>query len=286
MALDLNRLREKYQQKAQSSVSFDKWEPKEGENNIRILPHSTAYFNGSVDEFVYTYLIHYNVGSDKKVAICPKGANSNAKCPICEASTGFYRSANDKDKELASDLYHRKRFLTNIIDLDNIAKGIQIYELGPTVYHKLMKYIASGLFGDILDLENGRNIILSKTVPGGNIRMTNYELMVSPEKSSIANLLSPDYLQKIDELGKVLPKAKPYEELKVILEGEDGSAVATSSEVTAAPHPIQDTQPKVEPKAEKMVCFGTEYSIKSSKCRVCGEFEPCKVQFIRLISEG
>ena len=286
MALDLARLREKFQEKSQGNLKIDRWEPKEGENSIRVLPHSTDYFKGTVAEFVYDYLIHYNLGSEKKTAaVCAKTGNPNVKCPICEASSGFYRSSDEKDKELAHDLYHRRRYLANILDLNNLEKGVQVYEFGPTVYNKLMKYVASGLFGDILDLEQGRNIILSKTIPGGNSRMTSYDIMVSPEKSSITKSLPADYAQKIDDLGKIVPKPKSYEELKAILEGEEVPAATSST-----------TQPAVEKKVEEVkttvtatatpACFGKEFSLKSSKCRVCVVFDTCKGEFIRLIEEG
>ena len=294
MSLDLARLRERYQQKSQGNLMIDRWEPKEGESSIRVLPHSTDYFKGTVAEFVYDYLIHYNLGSERKTAaVCPKSSNPNAKCPICEASSTLYRSNDDKDKELASDLYHRRRYLANILDLNDIQKGVQIYEFGPTVYNKLMKYVASGLFGDILDLEKGRNIILSKTVPGGNARMTNYDIIVSPDISSIVKYLPQDYAQKIDDLGKIVPKSKSYEDLKSILEGEE---VASKTESVASEQPKQQEatskespkeSPKVEStKVESPSCFGKEFSLKSSKCRACSTFDTCKTEFIRLIEEG
>jgi hypothetical protein len=291
MALDLQKLREKYQQKSQGSLMIDHWEPKEGENSIRVLPHSTDYFKGTVAEFVYDYLIHYNLGSERKTAaICPKSNNPNAKCPICEASSTLYRSNDDKDKELASDLYHRRRYLANILNLNDLQKGVQIYEFGPTVYNKLMKYVASGLFGDILDLEKGRNVILSKTIPGGVAKMTNYELIVSPEQSSIIKYLPQDYAQKIDDLGKTLPKSKSYEELKVILEGEEtsnGETISSKTNITEEQPIKTETKVTVEtPKLETPTCFGKEFSLKSAKCRACMVFDTCKVEFIRLIEEG
>jgi hypothetical protein len=286
MALDLQKLKERFQAKSQGNLRVDRWEPKEGENSIRVLPHSTDYFKGTVIEFVYDYMMHYNLGSEKKTAaVCAKSNNPSAKCPICEASSGFYRSADESDKLLGKDLYHRIRYLANIVDLNNLEKGVQVYEFGPTVYNKLMKYVASGLFGDILDLEQGRNIILSKTIPGGNARMTSYDIMVSPEKSSITKSLPADYAQKIDDLGKILPKAKSYEELKAILEGEEVPAANTG--VTAqsvVEKKVEEVKPTVTATANP-ACFGKEFSLKSSKCRVCVVFDTCKKEFIRLIEE-
>ena len=285
MALDLGKLREKYNSKSQGNLVIDRWQPKEGENSIRILPHSTAYFKGTVDEFVYPYFLHYNVGAEKKTAaVCPRSGGANTKCPICEASSALYKG-DDKDKELASDLYHKRRFLTNILDLNDIQKGVQVYEFGPTVYNKLMKYVASGLFGDILDLEKGRNVILSKTVPGGQVKLTDYELMVSPDISSIVKALPADYMTKIDDLGKLVPKAKSYDELKALLEGEDAPAASTAS-VQQPQTQTQTPPPATPPASEKPICYGKEFSLKSAKCRACTVFEVCKKEFIRLIDEG
>jgi len=288
MALDLEKLKSKYQEKQQGNLKIDRWEPKEGENNIRILPHSTEYFKGTVAEFVYAYLIHYNIGSERKTAaVCPRGSVQATKCPICEASSVLYRSNDDKDKELASDLYHKKRYLANVLDLGNTEKGVQIYEFGPRVYNKLMKYVASGLFGDILDLEKGRNIILSKTIPGGNARMTEYDVIVSPEHTNITKYLPQDYLQKIDDLGKLVPKAKSYEDLKAILEGEEVSTDTSKANVTTEHNTKQEaaTPIKEQVKKDNPACFGKEFSLKSAKCRACTVFDVCKIEFIRLIEE-
>jgi len=290
MALNLDKLREKYNKKSSTNMILEKWSPKEGENKIRILPHMSAYFTGEVDEFVYSYLIHYNVGSEGKTCICPKTQNPGAKCPICEASSALYKSGNDNDKELASDLYHKKRFLCNVVDMSDPSKGVQIFEFGKKVYDKLMRFVTSGLFGDILDPEKGRDVVLIKTVPDGKANLTDYDLIISPSVTNIVSMLPPTYRQDIDNLGKSIPQAKSYEELKAILEGDEipvqqtnVEEVATVSAPTSAP---KSSASKVELEGKRQGCFGVDYSSKSAKCRACADFDSCKIAFIRSIEEG
>jgi hypothetical protein len=286
MSLNLAKLKEKYEKKASTSLILDKWQPKEGENSIRILPHSTAYFKGEVDDFVYPFLIHYGIGSENKTVVCPKTLGEGHKCPICEDSSVLFKSNDESDKEKASDIYRKKRFLINVLDLKDVQKGIQIFEFGPKIYNKLMRYVASGLFGDILDLEKGRNIVLVKDVREGKAQLTDYDVLVSPDASSVIKYLPQEYMQKIDDLVKAIPQPKTYNEIKSILgEGiEDTAQPAQQPPQTMHQEPVhQEQQP---PKTETPVCYGKEFSLKSAKCRPCVVFETCKKEFIRLIDEG
>jgi hypothetical protein len=109
--------------------------------------------------------------------------------------------------------------------------------------------------------------------------------MVSPDISSIVKALPADYMTKIDDLGKLVPKAKSYDELKALLEGEDAPAASTAS-VQQPQTQTQTPPPATPPASEKPICYGKEFSLKSAKCRACTVFEVCKKEFIRLIDEG
>lgn len=58
--------------------AYDGWRPKEGENNIRILP---ATWDGHED-YAYTIWLHRYVGQDTSNYLCLRKMK-NKRCPIC-----------------------------------------------------------------------------------------------------------------------------------------------------------------------------------------------------------
>lgn len=73
-----------------------------------------------------TIFIHRNIGADQKRVICPKTIGK--KCPICEEWQKMKRDEN-ADEEMTKSLRPSERELFNVIDLDNVKKGVQLLHI-------------------------------------------------------------------------------------------------------------------------------------------------------------
>jgi hypothetical protein len=90
-----------------------------------------------------TYFVHRGVGPEEQAFVCPR-RNFDQKCPICEHRAKLNRDPK-ADKESVKALEPKQRQIFNIIDLSDLEKGVQLFDIS---YH---------LFGKKLDdkVENG-----------------------------------------------------------------------------------------------------------------------------------
>ena len=298
MALDLKKVRENYESKGKGGSG--KWKAQKGDNVVRVLPHSMEYFTGTVDDIAYMFLLHFNVGPEgaKQVVVCPKTLDRKNRCPICEASAMLRKSDDLRDQALGSDLSYRRRFLLNLIDMkdaETIGKGIQPFECGPKVYEGIIQW-CNEKWGDPLDLENGRNLIIVKTIPAsGDIKRTEYKVEPDPNKTSIVDHLPPNWKEQVAGLEGIVPAVMSYEEIKKVLEGEvdygnksvtdDADGDETTGGPSATPETTvskDPTKPKTaETTSSKKDCYGKLFSGRSEKCVACGEKDPCKADFLK-----
>jgi hypothetical protein len=238
MALDLAKLKEKFDKK--SAERTDRFTLKDGENLIRILPPSIQYLGETVDYVSFEYLMHYNLGGEgeKKAEVCPKTFGKNQKCPICDAVYKLYKLNTPEDKALASELRAKKRYLFNIIDLNELDKGIQILETGPKIYELLIVFLTNPKWGDLLDLDSGRDVTITKTdAKKSSSGYTEYSVTPDPTPTSIRERLPANFKEMIARLEKSIPQAKTYDELKTILEGQDSSSEINLGAVRANHEP-------------------------------------------------
>jgi len=272
------------------------WTPDDGENNIRILPRSLAYFSEEEDsDFAFMFYQHYKISDSAPVLVCPTSAHIGKKCPICEKVRGLYKSNSEEDKELAKSLSRSKRFHFNIIDLDNIEAGVQVMETGPFIYKEIMKFVLDPDWGDLFDIKTGRNIVICKNPPSGGNQWASYEVKPKPAATNAKDNLPTTWKQDIAALMKKLPTAKEYDEINTLLDptlplqkavapiqntstnfdddddddtnvhevtDDDVAEVAAELEVEVAAKPKATTGGKPE-------CFGNEYSPKDEKCKAC-----------------
>lgn len=309
MALDTQKLKERFEKKAGRG---DRFELKDGENSVRLLPPSIQYLAESVDYIAFEYLMHYQLGieGNKTAEVCPKTLDRKVRCPICEAVAKLYRLNTPEDKALAGQIRGKKRFLFNMIDMNDKDKGVQILEVGPKIYEALVVFITNPKWGDLLDLDKGRDVTITKT--NGKETQSGYtEYSVAPDPSltSARKYLPKNFKEAIGQLQKAVPQAKSYDELRVILEGGEstvdvGSVKATSSadKVTEevgdgdndSSEPVRthapqnkvvsrnDTPPAEPPKGKEPTCYGQEYGPRRPECVPCGVKVPCREKFLEM----
>jgi len=288
MGINIEKLKEKFDRK--SAQRTDRFNMKDGDNYIRILPPSIEYFSDDLDYISYEFLTHFNLGTegDFKAEICPKTVGKSHKCPICEAVYKLYKTNTAEDKTLASSLRAKVRHIFNVIDLDDVDKGVQVLETGPKIYEKILVFATNPKYGDLLDLDKGRNITITRT-PGKETSSgyTEYDVIPDPDVTSIREKLTKNFKETIVLLSKQVPVPKSYDELKAVLEGEEytpkeGTVEKIEREVKGE-EPTPELEVKVVSKVgEKPECFGVDYGPKRDACLKCEFKADCRKAFLEI----
>ena len=291
MGINISKLKEKFDKK--SVERSDRFVFKDDDNYLRILPPSIEYLGESVDYISFDYLMHYNLGieGEKISEVCPKTCGKHHKCPVCEVVYKLYKTNTAEDQALAGKMRGKIRHIFNIIDLNTLDKGIQIMETGPKVYEEIIKFITNPKWGDLLDLDKGRNFTITKTsdkkTTSGYIE---YSVAPDPDSSSIRNQLPQNYKEMIGFLKKNVPSAKSYDALKMILEG-DSNDVTTSEKQEHKTESVREDKPTevkeehkkpVEVKKEPPNCFSIDYGPKRDICLECSYKIDCRKKFLEI----
>lgn len=90
-----------------------------------------------------SFKVHYGVGAQEAAVVCPKSMGI-AKCPVCEERADMANDPNltAAEKKLMDDLKPKDRTLYQLIDLDEEAKGVQLWDYS---YHLFEKRLLSDI---------------------------------------------------------------------------------------------------------------------------------------------
>lgn len=213
----------------------------DGRNVVRVLPPSD-----NMDSFAEEAWVHYGVGksdTNKKgtMVVCPKTHGDDKPCPVCEASAELKKLSKKKDDaydKQAKSFYRKKRVYYNAI---NRADDLSVYEkreedgkqvwyntktdekespvkvlgTGIGVYKDILSLICDPEYGDVTDPDEGLDLIITKT--GSGQFNTKYDVKTVRKESPIG---FDDWEDAMNDL-KPLLKAKTYDEILAIMDGED-----------------------------------------------------------------
>lgn len=127
-----------------------RFEPKvvKGGMRLDIIPYVVTIDNHPVGvkkgELWYerTYFVHRDVGVDNRARICLL-KTFKKPCPICEYREELVKQG--KERELIKALLPKERQLFNVIDLDDVDKGVQLWDVSYHLFGKqLEKEIREG----------------------------------------------------------------------------------------------------------------------------------------------
>ena len=206
-----------------SNVSF--WKPVEGTNSIHILPYiiktknhplvKLGKFEVGDPDFVMILDIHEYVGPNKVSIICPNRTFGKA-CPICEQAM-LYR--NEGRIEEAKKLYSRRKAYYNIVDNNDMDKGVQVFIASYALFHEeLMEEIGAlnaelGDIVDFTDIRKGRLIQFRATKESFNrneyFKYKSFKFLPREEP------LNPDLLKHVYSFDEYLILYS-YDEIKKI----------------------------------------------------------------------
>jgi len=214
MALNFDLLRKEYQE-AMAQMSVDEyWVPELGENLLRILPPVDGLL------FYKKVGVHYRlVGSGMEY--CPK-VTTGEPCPVCEVVEQLKKMKTPVAMQIVNRLVAVERFLMNIIPLkEGEDKVIRQYLAPKTVRMALLKIVLDPDYGDITDLERGRNVVIEKVQGSGGF--VNYSVRAKPREVPIREVIGRQLrIEEIPDLNEfVRRKMKGYDELKAVLYGGD-----------------------------------------------------------------
>ena len=294
MGIDAAKLKEKFEKKTASRS--DRFNFKDGDNYIRILPPSIEYLGENVDYISYDFCMHFGLGieGERVSEVCPKTFGKHHKCPICEVVYKLYKTSTVEDKTLANKIRSKIRHIFNVIDLSEVEKGIQVMETGPKIYEEIIKFITNPKWGDLLDLDKGRNFTITKTSGEDTTSgYTEYSVAPDPDSTSVRSKLLANYKEVLGLLKKQVPSAKSYDELKNILEGAaessrevDKADVKVEKEhVESKVHSVvktEDIEKPKEVKKEAPKCFGIDYGPKRDECVICSYKIECRKKFLEI----
>ncbi len=216
---------------------------KDGRNVIRVLPP-----RDDMDSFAVEVWVHYGVGkteTNKKgtMVVCPKTHGEDKPCPVCDASSELKKLSKKKDDpydKQAKNLYRKKRVYYNAIDrADDLTKyeqreedgkqvwyntetnekdsPVKVLGTGIGVYKDILKLIIDPEYGDVTDADEGLDLIITKS--GSGQFNTEYDVKTVRKESAIGFDLWEESLNDL----KPLMKARTYDELVALLNGEDPS---------------------------------------------------------------
>lgn len=259
MGLNLSKLQEKYNASITggdfNSIFF---QLQEGRNVFRILPRCSKYFTSTGDnDFAYCYYVHYGVFDvpGYKAFTCLKTVGQS--CPVCE----YARSLMGVDKARGRALQARERYLFNVFDYNT--NLIKVFESGPYIYQELLKHIIDPMWGDFTDPVTGRDVVIEKKPVRTGILMNPYSVMLSPQQSSIKELLPEDFIEQLDRLEARIPAVRESQfYLSVVqhlrngtvplpLERNSNSSVLVQE--TNQPQPQAQVQPQVQAHSQAQV---------------------------------
>jgi len=214
MALDFELLRREYQEAIAQQAVDEYWVPDFGENLVRILPP----VDGTL--FYKKVGVHYRlVGSGME--FCPK-LTDGASCPVCEVVDQLKKMNTPVAMQIVNRLAVVERYLMNVIPMkEGEEKMIRQYLAPKTVRLALLKIVLDPDYGDITDLEKGRNVVIEKVQSSGGF--VNYSVRAKPRETSIREVLGrPLRMEEIPDLNEfVRRRMKGYHELKAVLYGSD-----------------------------------------------------------------
>lgn len=212
MPLDLSALRAKLNELKGAAARNDiLWKPAEGPNLVRIVPLKDNPDNPFIELYFHylgskTYLSPLSFGEPDPIA---------EFADELRAGGGLTK---DEWRETKKFVPQRRTFVP-IIDRNRPQNGVRYWAFGKTVYTDILNVMADPEYGDITDVQNGRDIKVN-FVPQekSDTNFAKTTILISPKQTALTK--DSEELQKwLDEQPDLLSlyKRLSYDDLKDVL---------------------------------------------------------------------
>lgn len=217
-----------------SKTSQYVWKPKEGIQDIRIVP----YKHNPESPFM-ELKFYYGLGGRTYLAPCTFGKPD----PVAELVESFRGSPTQAHRELARKLEAKPRTYVPITVRKEESQGVKFWGFGATVFKQLLKLITNPDWGDITSLTEGNDLqvefhkISNKKHPNGQV-FPETIITPRPKKTPAFDLKNVELQNKIiNEQPDVFTiwDLPSYDDLKLALdkyinpEAHQGSAPSPAS---------------------------------------------------------
>jgi hypothetical protein len=200
----------------QSEASKYLWKPKEGLQNVRIVPYT---FNE--DSPFVELQFYYKIAGRTFLAPCTFGKPD----PIMEFVESLRFSGVQSQRELAKTLVAKPRTYVPIVVRGEEEQGVKFWGFGVTVYKQLLKLMTDDDWGDITSLTEGNDIKIEfhkvsnkKAKDGSSFPET--LITPLPKKTPVVDPKNTELIKKIKNQVDILTiwNLPDYEELKSALD--------------------------------------------------------------------
>ena len=167
---------------------------REGRTVLRFMPPQVG--KPSPFETVWQHYIEATDGR-RLVFPCPLKTHGQA-CPVCGEANRLSRTGNPADREIAYQYWPKMRVFAEVVDLEDVGKGVQVVAFGKTIYEQLMSVRTDHrLGGDFTDPEDGFDIVVDRTGTGLTTRYS-----VRSDKQSTGPLEDFGWLESRRDLSR------------------------------------------------------------------------------------
>lgn len=230
MALDMEKMKKKYENSQKKSSGFSESFLKVDEKNPPIKARALPPEDG--DAFK-EYWLHYGPYKSGVIPfLCPK-RNFGEPCPMCDFVRVLYKQDTEASKKMAGRLTAKPRYYTPVLNRET--GEVKIFAYNTDVYQEFLRKVTNPDYGDITDQNTGTDFEVKK-VPDGTKKVNGEQLYkfvleFSRRPSALASSAEEvdDICKRTPDLEALLYHATPAEiqqTIEKISAGDNPEAVA------------------------------------------------------------
>lgn len=207
MAINLDAIRNRLNGlKNSSNRTSNIWKPEPGEHQIRIVP----YTHNRENPFIELHF-HYNLG--KKSMLSP--SSFGRPDPVVEFAKKLQQAGDKENWVTGKKMEPKMRTYVPVIIRGQENEGVKFWGFGKQIYQELLSFIADPDYGDITDLHEGRDVVVTvKSAEEAGKSYAETTIRIKPKQTPATE--NPDVIAKIKEQPEIteLYPEPSYEELK------------------------------------------------------------------------
>jgi hypothetical protein len=227
MGIDLSKMRAKLDA-VQNRGNGKKdlfWRPSDGEQTIRLVPTADG------DPFK-EFWFHYNVG-DKPGFLSPK-KNFGEDDPLDSFVRQLFNEGSEDSVKMAKQLMARQRFFSPVLVRGEEDKGVRIWGYGKTAYTELLNLVLNPDYGDITDVSEGTDLVLTYGKPAGaSFPQTSLTPRRKPSGLGKNDEETNKYLESVPDFGTLFDRKSPADVQgmldEFLLSEEDAESVSSET---------------------------------------------------------
>ena len=224
MAINLDAIRNRLNGlKNANNRTSNIWKPEPGEHQIRIVPYAHNRENPFIE-------LHFYYNFSKKSLLSP--SSFGRPDPILDFAKKLQQVGDKENWVAGKKLEPKMRTYVPVIVRGQENEGVKFWGFGKQIYQELLSFIADPDYGDITDLHEGRDIVVTvKSAEEAGKSYAETSIRIKPKQTPATE--NPAVIEKIKEQPEIteLYPEPSYEELKSQLQTWMGSAEEQSDEV-------------------------------------------------------